>query len=38
MTRQQAIVKDIMERPLPKPLLVDLTVDTKHADTLYNAK
>jgi hypothetical protein len=34
----QAIVKDLMERPLPKPLLVDLTVDIKHADTWYEAK
>jgi DNA polymerase I-like protein with 3'-5' exonuclease and polymerase domains len=34
----QAIVKDLMERPLPHPLLVDLTVDIKHADTWYEAK
>jgi hypothetical protein len=35
---QQAIVKDLTEQPLPKPLLVDLTVDMKHADTWYEAK
>ncbi len=34
----QAIVKDLMERPLPKPLLVDLMVAIKHADTWYEAK
>ena len=34
----QAIVKALMERPLPQPLLVDLTVDIKHADTWYEAK
>ncbi len=34
----QAIVKGLMERPLPQPLLVDLTVDIKHADTWYEAK
>jgi DNA polymerase I-like protein with 3'-5' exonuclease and polymerase domains len=34
----QAIVKDMMERPLPRPLLVDLTVDIKNADTWYEAK
>ena len=34
----QSIVKALMERPLPQPLLVDLTVDIKHADTWYEAK
>ncbi len=34
----QAIVKELMEKPLPRSLLVDLTVDIKHADTWYEAK
>ena len=34
----QAIVKELMERPLPRSLLVDLTVDINNADTWYEAK
>jgi DNA polymerase-1 len=34
----QAIVKELMERPLPRSLLVDLTVDINNAETWYEAK